>query len=124
MKASSRHDEYTGETKSADRNKWGTGKIDAYAGLQLAVSKTGINDTQADKQQMSIITDRAARTAKVMYAAKGNATLSIYNTTGQKLASKTLTASGQTVDISQLSHGVYVFRLEQGGNTQTVKAGI
>lgn len=124
MEASSRHDEYTDDAESADRNKWGTGKIDAYAGLQLAVSKTGINDTQADKQQMSIITDRAARTAKVMYAAKGNATLSIYNTTGQKLASKTLTASGQTVDISQLSHGVYVFRLEQGGNTQTVKAGI
>lgn len=101
---------------------WGAGKIDAYAGLQIAAGKTGIRDTQADVQQMSITTDRAARTAKVMYAAKGNATLSIYTTTGQKLATKTLTASGQTVSLSQLTPGVYVFRLEQGGATHTVKA--
>lgn len=122
LNASSRHDQYTGNADSCDRNKWGAGKIDAYAGLQIAAGKTGIRDTQADVQQMSITTDRAARTAKVMYAAKGNATLSIYTTTGQKLAAKTLTASGQTVSLSQLTHGVYVFRLEQGGATHTVKA--
>ena len=57
-----------------------------------------------------------------MYAAKGNATLSIYTTTGQKVAAKKITASGQTVSLSQLSHGVYVFRLEQGGTAHTVKA--
>lgn len=122
LNASSRHDQYTGNADSCDRNKWGAGKIDAYAGLQIAAGKTGISDMQADVQQMSITTDRAARTAKVMYAAKGNATLSIYTTTGQKLAAKTLTASGQTVSLSQLSHGVYVFRLEQGEATHTVKA--
>ena len=122
LNTSSRHDQYTGNADSCDRNKWGAGKIDAYAGLQIAAGKTGISDMQADVQQMSITTDRAARTAKVMYAAKGNATLSIYTTTGQKLAAKTLTASGQTVSLSQLSHGVYVFRLEQGEATHTVKA--
>ena len=122
LNASSRHDQYTGNADSCDRNKWGAGKIDAYAGLQIAAGKTGISDMQADVQQMSITTDRAARTAKVMYAAKGNATLSIYTTTGQKLAAKTLTASGQTVSLSQLTPGVYVFRLEQGGAAHTVKA--
>ncbi|WP_419558682.1 S8 family peptidase [Prevotella sp.] len=122
LNASSRHDQYTGNADSCDRNKWGAGKIDAYAGLQIAAGKTGISDMQADVQQMSITTDRTARTAKVMYAAKGNATLSIYTTTGQKLAAKTLTASGQTVSLSQLTPGVYVFRLEQGGATHTVKA--
>lgn len=122
LNASSRHDQYTGNADSCDRNKWGAGKIDAYAGLQIAAGKTGISDMQADVQQMSITTDRAARTAKVMYAAKGNATLSIYTTTGQKLAAKTLTASGQTVSLSQLTPGVYVFRLKQGGATHTVKA--
>lgn len=122
LNASSRHDQYTGNTDSCDRNKWGAGKIDAYAGLQIAAGKTGIRDTLADVQLFSITTDRAARTAKVMYAAKGNATLSIYTTTGQKVAAKTLTASGQTVSLSQLTHGVYVFRLEQGGATHTVKA--
>lgn len=122
LNASSRHDYNTGSADSCDRNKWGAGKIDAYAGLQIAAGKTGIRDTQADVQLFSITTDRAARTAKVMYAAKGNATLSIYTTTGQKLAAKTLTASGQTVSLSQLSHGVYVFRLEQGGAAHTVKA--
>ena len=122
LNASSRHDQYTGNADSCDRNKWGAGKIDAYAGLQIAAGKTGISDMQADVQQMSITTDRAARTAKVMYAAKGNATLSIYTTTGQKVATQTLTTSGQTVSLSQLTHGVYVFRLEQGGAAHTVKA--
>lgn len=122
LNASSRHDQYTGNADSCDRNKWGAGKIDTYAGLQIAAGKTGISDMQADVQQMSITTDRAARTAKVMYAAKGNATLSIYTTTGQKVATQTLTTSGQTVSLSQLTHGVYVFRLEQGGAAHTVKA--
>lgn len=122
LNASSRHDQYTGNADSCDRNKWGAGKIDAYAGLQIAAGKTGIRDTQADVQLFSITTDRAARTAKVMYAAKGNATLSIYTTTGQKVATQTLTTSGQTVSLSQLTHGVYVFRLEQGGAAHTVKA--
>lgn len=122
LNASSRHDQYTGNADSCDRNKWGAGKIDAYAGLQIAAGKTGISDMQADVQQMSITTDRTARTAKVMYAAKGNATLSIYTTTGQKVATQTLTTSGQTVSLSQLTHGVYVFRLEQGGAAHTVKA--
>ena len=122
LNASSRHDQYTGNADSCDRNKWGAGKIDAYAGLQIAAGKTGISDTQADVQLFSITTDRAARTAKVMYAAKGNATLSIYTTTGQKVATQTLTTSGQTVSLSQLTHGVYVFRLEQGGAAHTVKA--
>lgn len=122
LNASSRHDQYTGNADSCDRNKWGAGKIDAYAGLQIAAGKTGISDTQADVQLFSITTDRNARTAKVMYAAKGNATLSIYTTTGQKVAAKKITASGQTVSLSQLSHGAYVFRLEQGGTAHTVKA--
>ena len=122
LNASSRHDQYTGNADSCDRNKWGAGKIDAYAGLQIAAGKTGISDTQADVQLFSITTDRNARTARVMYAAKGNATLSIYTTTGQKVAAKKITASGQTVSLSQLSHGIYVFRLEQGGTAHTVKA--
>ena len=122
LNASSRHDYNTGSADSCDRNKWGAGKIDAYAGLQIAAGKTGISDTQADVQLFSITTDRNARTARVMYAAKGNATLSIYTTTGQKVAAKKITASGQTVSLSQLSHGVYVFRLEQGGAAHTVKA--
>lgn len=122
LNASSRHDQYTGNADSCDRNKWGAGKIDAYAGLQIAAGKTGISDTQADVQLFSITTDRTARTAQVMYAAKGNATLSIYTTTGQKVATQTLTTSGQTVSLSQLTHGVYVFRLEQGGAAHTVKA--
>lgn len=122
LDASSRHDQYTGNADSCDRNKWGAGKIDAYAGLQIAAGKTGISDTQADVQLFSITTDRTARTAQVMYVAKGNATLSIYTTTGQKVATQTLTTSGQTVSLSQLTHGVYVFRLEQGGAAHTVKA--
>lgn len=122
LNASSRHDYNTGSADSCDRNKWGAGKIDAYTGLQIAAGKTGVSDTQADVQLFSITTDRNARTARVMYAAKGNATLSIYTTTGQKVAAKKITASGQTVSLSQLSHGVYVFRLEQGGTAHTVKA--
>lgn len=122
LNASSRHDYNTGSADSCDRNKWGAGKIDAYAGLQIAAGKTGISDTQADIQLFSITTDRNARTARVTYAAKGNATLSIYTTTGQKVVAKKITASGQTVSLSQLSHGVYVFRLEQGGTAHTVKA--
>lgn len=125
INASSRHDKYTGTADECDRNLWGAGKIDAYAGLLLAAAKTGIKDTKAVKGNFVVDTDRSARSARVYYAAAaGSAHLVVYNTSGQQVLTKTLSVDGEKVDLSQLPSGVYVFKLEQSVGVQKVKVAL
>ena len=44
--------------------------------------------------------------------------------TGQKVFSTQLKSNGETVNLSQLPSGVYVFKLQQGENVQTIKAAL
>lgn len=124
----SRHDNYTKSADQCDRNYWGAGKIDAFAGLQFVCNNTGINDNVASERMFSITTDRAARTAQFFYgAADGKAHVAVYNAMGQQVLAKQLTTSGETVDLSSLGHGIFVVKLQQGSsanNTKSVKVAL
>lgn len=121
---SSRHDSYTGTADKANPNYWGAGKIDAFAGLKLALEATGISDASQGEQMFSIVTDRAARTAQFFFGAAGAARVAVYNTEGQLLTTKSLAHSGETVDLALLGSGVFVVKLQQGGNAKTVKVAL
>lgn len=122
LNQSSKHDFYTGTAASSNRNKWGAGKLDAYAGLQLAIQTTGISDAAEENSMFSITTDRSAHTAQFFFGAAGTARVAVYNTLGQQVYAKQLSASGETVDLSSLGSGVFVFKLQQGDNVKSVKA--
>lgn len=125
-----RHDSYTGEATEENDNTWGAGKIDAFAGLKYVIENrdrySGIDDAQsADNGVFKFVTHRDSRTAEVFFPDNGRpATVAVYNVQGQLLATFAVSASGQTLDLSQLTDGVYVFRLQHGGSTQSVKTAL
>lgn len=123
INASSRHDNYTGKASECDANLWGAGKIDALAGLRIAMQQTGISDIDNEEQMFSVTTDRSARTAQFNYAsADGKASVEVYNAMGQKVYSTALQQTGTTVDLSGMKEGVYMFVLKQGSKSKTIKA--
>ena len=121
LNKTARHDNYTGTAEKSDRNSWGAGKIDAFAGLKMALDATGIKDTKADEQMFSITTDRVARTAQFFFGTDGAARVAVYNALGQQVCAKQLAASGEKVDLSQLGNGVFVVKLQQGSAEKSVK---
>lgn len=121
IRKSSTKDTYVGAT--VPNNAWGYGKINAIEGLKLALDVTGVNEIGTADKLFSIDTDRAAHTA-TFYFSGSNAKVAVYNTLGQQVYAKQLSASGETVDLSSLSNGVYVFKLQQGSSVKTVKAAL
>ena len=123
LNQSSTHDIYTGTAANCDPNKWGAGKLNAYEGLKLAIQTTGISDVAEENEMFSITTDRTAHTAQFFFgAANGTAHVAVYNTLGQQVYAKQLATSGETVDLSSLGSGVFVFKLQQGNSVKSVKA--
>ena len=119
-------DKYIGEGQTFPNNTWGYGRIDVIYGLKhiLGVS-TGITETSNLDQMFRVTTDRAARTATFFFGNdNGTAHVAVYNMTGQQVYSAQLTSNGETVNLSQLPSGVYVFKLQQGENVQTIKAAL
>lgn len=123
LEKTSRHDFYTGLKANCDPNQWGAGKIDAFSGLRQALNTTGVSDATVGDDMFSIVTDRSAHTAQFFFgSADGSAKMAVYNTMGQQVYAKQLSASGETVDLSHLGSGVFVFKLQQGDSVKAVKA--
>jgi hypothetical protein len=114
------------EKKNKSRNMnntWGYGRINAIKGLKQLLGTTGIDDVKTTESMYRIITDRQARTATFYIGSdKGQARVAVYNLTGQLMYSAPINSNGETISLSSLPHGVYVFKLTQGSNTQTIKS--
>lgn len=121
IKRSSRRDSFTGPASDTDY-KWGAGKIDAYAGLELASNMTGIADSNAMEGLFEMSTDSKNRTVEVRFADQAApAFIDIFDSTGRKVASETLTQSGQRISLGQLPRGIYLMKLHVGNNIKTLK---
>lgn len=121
IEATSRKDEHTGETAS---NLWGAGKIDTYAGLKyiLEKSSTGISEQGVTEGMFQVVGDHNAHAAKIYFEENGTPVrLSVYNALGQQLSEQTLTANGTQVDLSSYGTGVYVFKMQRGAASKSVK---
>ena len=125
IQKTSRHDEYTGEA-STTNYVWGAGKIDALAGLKEAVTySTGIDDAAQTSTLFRVDTDSRNRTARFFFAdATGTADVAVYNSVGQQVAGTVVTGNGQSMDLSTLASGVYLFRMQRGNQVQTLKVAL
>lgn len=119
-----RYDGYTDRPSKCDKNTWGYGKLDVYAGLKQAILSTGINDTAiTEGEAFSINYNRAQRTATVSFNGN-NAQLSVYAIDGTQVLNTTVQASGENIDLASLAAGVYVFKLNNGNKVQSVKVAL
>ena len=125
LQKTSRHDSYTGDAGTLSY-VWGAGKIDALAGLKEVINgTTGISDQGQTNHIFRMETDRRTRTARFFFAdADGSARVAVYNGVGQKVAGAELSKTGQTMNLSSLASGVYLFRMQRGNKTHTVKVAL
>ncbi len=125
IQKTSRHDDYTGEA-STTNYVWGAGKIDALAGLKEAIAyTTGIDDAAQTAPLFRVETDNRNRTARFFFAdAAGTADVAVYNAVGQQVAATVVTGNGQSLDLSALASGVYLFRMQRGSQVQTLKVAL
>ncbi len=125
IQKTSRHDDYTGEA-STTNYVWGAGKIDALAGLKEAIAyTTGIDDAAQTAPLFRVETDSRSRTARFFFAdAAGTADVAVYNAVGQQVAATVVTGNGQSLDLSTLASGVYLFRMQRGSQVQTLKVAL
>ena len=115
-------DDFTGES-STDNFHWGAGKLDAYAGLKRIIESTGVSDATISDKAFKIVCNRSTRSATVYFVSKGrDAHLIVYDTMGRKMFSTNIKTSGELINLSQLTSGVYVFRLQLGGASYSFKA--
>lgn len=118
-------DDYMESGLTFPNNTWGYGRINAIGGLKHVLSFTGVDDVKATDAMLRVVTDNRARTATFYFGNDDSAAhVAVYNTTGQLVYAKQLSASGETVDMSALPSGVYVFKLQKGSSVQTVKAAL
>ena len=124
LSKTSRETKYMPEDVQLPDNTYGYGYIDACGGLKYVLGETtGITETTKTDKMFSISTNRAARTATFSFGS-GKAQVEIYNTLGQKVFATQLNNSGETVNLSSLAEGIYVIKLIQGNNVETVKAAL
>lgn len=118
-------DSYMESGQTFPNNTWGYGRINAIGGLKYVLGTTGVDDVKATDSMLRVVTDSRQHTA-TFYFGNDNSTahVAVYNTTGQQVYAKQLSASGETVDLSALPGGVYVFKLQKGSSVQTVKAAL
>lgn len=96
-------------TDAAARQKWGAGKLDAYAGIKKVLDLSGVADITLGRDDNGImIRETSDGVWEVFAAGAKNISATVYNVSGQLATS--VNASGDTavIDCQSLGRGIYI----------------
>ena len=94
---------------AAARQKWGAGKLDAYAGIKKVLDLSGVADiTLGNDDSGILIRETSDGVWEVFAAGAKNISATVYNVSGQLATS--VNASGDTavIDCQNLGRGIYI----------------
>jgi subtilisin family serine protease len=122
-------DQFTSSAGPLPNGAWGHGKLDLMASMQKAAGATERLQPREQQAAFSLAPNPASNRINVSYlppAGSGPAQLTVYNATGQQVLTKKLhadngRAEGTSLDISSLSSGVYVLKLQNAGISEARK---
>lgn len=118
VKATARHDSYTGDISSDGDNSWGYGKIDAYEGLRQCLVLTGISTVNAPFD--GSVTKEEQLLRIVPASASVSAEAAIYTANGT-LAARYPVNGDTTISTAALPAGVYLLKVADGKGVKTLK---
>lgn len=93
-----------------ESKRWGAGKIDALAGLKMAIQNSAsLNNVQADITDKNLVIENlGGRQYEISLVNTSKITVNVYNTQGGLVLSNSANADSVTIDASQLVDGIYV----------------
>lgn len=112
-----RQDNFTGVIPVGGSNRWGAGKINAYAAVQLALNTIGLTEVK-DQFSWSIYPNPAMNEIKISSFNEAYQSIEIVDLFG-KIICKTL--NNYKVNISDLQSGTYWLRLTINGKIEQQK---
>ncbi len=102
--------------------EWGAGKIDAYAGLQKALT-SGIDENASDSREVSVFYDRESDCVHVAGTALAGSVVSVYNVYGQLMSRVGLSGESNAFRVNMLDYpaGLYFVKLDTQQYSKTAK---
>lgn len=95
------------DVRAGDPVKWGAGKFDALAGIKEVLRRAALPSVSADSDSRLIITPAGDNRWTIFAAAENNLTASVYSMQGTLVKSASADADELTIDLADLTPGVY-----------------
>jgi subtilisin family serine protease len=120
IKQTAREDTFTTTIPTEGSVRWGAGKINAYAAMQLALQTTGTLDSDKIKQdKLKVFPNPSSEKLTLEFTENlEGKSISIIDVLGKEIQ---VVCTDNQVDISKLSAGVYTLRFESKGKISQVK---
>jgi hypothetical protein len=91
-------------------NRWGAGKLDALAGLKMAIDRNAsLGNVLADKNEKNLVIENlGGQNYSVCYVGAENVNVNVYNLQGANVLATSANGDTATLDASGLNSGIYV----------------
>ena len=110
LMTTARTDEFTGPINAPGDVRWGMGKVDAYAAVQLALQTEGLNTSVVESNKLSIYPNPASNEIFIRIPSHEQpTTVVLMSMSGQQIALPLIMGR---VDVSSLASGAYVLRVQ------------
>ncbi len=112
LMSTTRNDEYTGPLHASDSasDRWGWGKVNALAAVNLAMNTVSIEQTEALRLPMHLFPNPATQSFTVISGHGEPQTMTVYSVDG-RMVMQTVVTERATIDVSQWADGVYIVRM-------------
>jgi subtilisin family serine protease len=110
LMTTARTDEFTGPINAPGDVRWGMGKVDAYAAVQLALQTEGLNTSVVESNKLSIYPNPASN--EIFIRVPSHEQPSFVELTSMSGQQMTLPLILGRVDVSSLASGAYVLRVQ------------
>ncbi len=105
---------------STNPTQWGSGKIDALAGLKEVIANSGIEAVEMDGGSRFVVTPISATSFEAYVAGESRLDATLYNMSGQPVVNVSVSGDTAEIDASSVAKGVYILFVKcDSGNYST-----
>lgn len=92
--------------------RWGAGKINAVEGLKMALTHVGIESVDVERDNKLVVSQPSDSELEAFVAGEASLSATLYNMSGQPVASATTQDDTVTVNVGNLSKGIYILSVK------------